>query len=536
MRAPSRVGVSVSTVVRDLQRARTAFEKPTLRLLNQPSAPFVLAVFASLLPAEQTRIGVELCHTKVEAALEVLRSHDPSAPDAPAKELCRRWVKAQWLWRADNEAGEEEYGLTSHAQEALSYATRLSGQVAMLGEGRIRTILDAAARCATIANPDPTERIRRLEDQIAEASVELERLRAGGAIAPATTDQLLDEYLNLAGLLAALPSDFLRVGEAVKAIHRSIVSELRAEQRSPGEVLDSYLERADNLEGASLEGRAFRGAVDLLRNERHLAELQGDLRAILAHEFAQVLDVSERTALRNTVASIHRGIDGVLSERRRLSSSLARHIKRYDVVRDRELDETLTAIDVELTAWMQSSGPRARVPLDIGVPKVAVEHLRQRTYDPIEHAGPPALSQREGVWKGDLWARAREQGGPDIAGLRAELDAARLAAIDAGTEVSASEVFNALPASARRPVELLGLVHAAATGSEALRLDPTSTQAYRSERPDGTERVFTGPALLLRAAPPNADAAHPCGEPGVIATVITHAATKPAPPPPGEQP
>lgn len=130
----------MSTVVRDLQRARTAFEKPTLKLLNQPAAPFVLAVFASLLPAEQSRIGVELCHAKVDAALEVLRAHDPSAPDAPARELCRRWVKSQWLWRADNEAGEEEYGLTSHAQEALAYVTRLSGQVAMLGEGRIRTI------------------------------------------------------------------------------------------------------------------------------------------------------------------------------------------------------------------------------------------------------------------------------------------------------------------------------------------------------------------------------------------------------------
>ena len=504
----------MSTVVRDLQRARTAFEKPTLKLLNQPAAPFVLAVFASLLPAEQNRIPVELCHTKVEAALDVLRAHDPSAPDAPARELCRRWVKSQWLWRADNEAGEEEYGLTSHAQEALAYVTRLSGQVAMLGEGRIRTILDAAARCATIANPDPAERIRRLEDQIAQASVELDRLKAGGGIEPATTDQLLDEYLNLAGLLAALPSDFLRVGEAVKAIHRSIVTELRAEQRSPGEVLDSYLERADNLEGASLEGRAFRGAVDLLRNDRHLADLQDDLRAILAHEFAQVLDTSERTALRNTVASIHRGIEGVLAERRRLSTSLARHIKRYDVVRDRELDEVLSAIDTELTSWMQTSGQRARVPLDIGVPKVAVEHLRQRIYDPVEHAPPAALAQREDVSTQDLWAQAREQGGPDVAGLRVELEAARLAADASGTQASASEVFNALPAGARRPVELLGLVQAAATSQGTFRLDPTRTHTYRSKRPDGTARLFTGPALLLQSAEvtePGPGAAEPDG-------------------------
>jgi hypothetical protein len=504
----------MSTVVRDLQHARSAFERPTLRLLNQPQAPFVLAIFSSLLPAEQRGIPAELCHVKVDAALELLRVADPTAPDAPARELCRRWVKAQWLWRASNEDGEEEYGLTSHAQEALEYVTRLSGQRALLGESRIRTILDAAQRCATIANPDPVERIRRLEERIAEDTVELERLKAGGTIEPATTDQLMDEYLNLAGLLAALPSDFLRVSEAVKAIHRGIVAELRTEQRSAGEVLDSYLERADDLMGASLEGRAFRGAVELLRNERHLADLQEDLRAILAHEFAEVLTSAERTALRQTVSGLHRGIEGVLAERRRLSSSLARHIKRYDVVRDRELDEALTAIGTELSTWMATCGPRAKVPLDIGVPKVAVEHLRQRTYDPIEHEPPAALAQRPSVPVADLWALAREQGGPDVPGLRRELEMAReLAELDGRTTL-ASDVFNAMGPEARRPVELLGLMHAAATSQDTFCLDTTRTETFRSRRPDGTERVFVGPVLLLHEKaqrdPEHAPSAEPC--------------------------
>lgn len=88
----------MSTVVRDLQRARTAYGKPTLRLLNQRNAPFILAIFSTLLPAEQTRLPAEQFHLKVSTCLELLREHDPAAPDEPARQLCRDWVKSQWLW------------------------------------------------------------------------------------------------------------------------------------------------------------------------------------------------------------------------------------------------------------------------------------------------------------------------------------------------------------------------------------------------------------------------------------------------------
>jgi hypothetical protein len=45
-------GAAMSTVVRDLQRARAACAKPTPKLLNQRNAPFILSIFIAL-PAEQ---------------------------------------------------------------------------------------------------------------------------------------------------------------------------------------------------------------------------------------------------------------------------------------------------------------------------------------------------------------------------------------------------------------------------------------------------------------------------------------------------
>ena len=65
-----------------------------------------------------------------------------------------------------NEDHVEEYALTSHAQEAIEYVRRLSGDRSMFSQSRIRTILEAARRCANDANPDRNERVRRLDEQV----------------------------------------------------------------------------------------------------------------------------------------------------------------------------------------------------------------------------------------------------------------------------------------------------------------------------------------------------------------------------------
>jgi hypothetical protein len=483
----------MSTVVRDLQRARTAYGKPTLKLLNQRNAPFILAIFSTLLPAEQTRLPAEQFHLKVATCLELLREHDPAAPDEPARQLCRDWVKSQWLWRASNDAGEEEYGLTSHAREALEYVNQVSGPRNMFGESRIRTILNAAQHCATLANPDPTARIRRLEEQIVQAQAEIDRINTGEDTFEASDDQILDAYLNLAQLLAALPADFARVSEAVKVIHRSIVAELREETRTSGEVIDGYLARADKLDQGSLEGRAFRGAVELLRDRRLLAELRADIDAILAHEFVMTLNDSERQALRQTVNGIRRGMATVTAERARLSASLSRNIKRWDIARDRELDEVLQDIRRALPAWVARTGPRTRVPLELGIAKPDVGHLRERIHDPADQAPPAPLAVAVALVDGDLWEQARQQGGPNLPELR------RQVAI-AAPGCTAAEMFNDLPEQLRRPVEVLGLLHAAADRDAPYR-PQEQTQQYLTLRPDGTTRTFTGPALPLRQAP-----------------------------------
>lgn len=484
----------VTDIVGSLARVRAAFDKPTLRLLGKKWAPVVLAVFVSSFSRDQDSIPAERFHVQVETLIADLRSTGADVPDEPARALCRRWVNEQWLVLSANEENVEEYALTSHAQEAIDYVNRLSGDRSMFSESRIRTIVEAARRCAMDANPDREQRLRRLDEQIARLTAERDRIAEGAAVQAASDDRVLEEYLNLRDLIALLPADFMRVSESVKAIHRGIIGDFREEGRRTGVVLDEYLRRSSDLMAESQEGRAFTGAVELLRDDQLLSELRDDLATILDHPFAVALTPAEEREFRDTVRGIRHGIDVVLDQRRRLSSTLRAHITRHDALRDKELDEALRRAKSELARWMVVSGPRARVTVELGLSSVHVGHARQRFYNPADHVPPTSLvdtSDEVGdtVSVEDL----RMQGGPRLAALRRFL---RDAVGRAGS-TTAGSVFGESSDDLRRPVEVLGLVQIAAS-VEAFDYSASATEVFEAVRPDGSRRRFRAPLMTFR--------------------------------------
>jgi hypothetical protein len=476
-----------------------AFAKPTLTLLAKRKwAPVVLSVFIASFSRDQDTIPAERFHAQVATYLAELRSAGEEVPDGLARTLCRRWVDEQWLMLSPNEDNVEEYSLTSHAQEAIDYVNRLSGSRSMFSESRIRTILEAARRCAMDANPDREDRLRRLDEQIARLTAERDRVAAGGSVNAAPDDRIIEEYLNLRDLIAQLPADFMRVSESVKAIHRGIVADFREEARRTGDVLDGYLQRSSDLMSESQEGRAFAGAVELLRDDRLLKELRDDLGAILEHPFAQALTPIEAREFRNTVVGIRHGIDVVLEQRRRLSVTLRAHITRHDAIRDRELDDALRRVKAELAVWMQMAGPRSRLDMVLGLPSLEVAHLRQRFFNPDEYAPPPPLrSHDEDAALPVSVEQLRQQGGPSLTEFRATLHE-RLR--DGAASVTAGEVFGGMADELRRPVEVLGLIQIAAAVQALDSAGDDGAEMFEAVRPDGSRRAFEGPRLTFTHA------------------------------------
>jgi hypothetical protein len=190
-----------------------------------------------------------------------------------------------------------------------------------------------------------------------------------------------------------------------------------------------------------------------------------------------------------------------------LSATLRDHIVNHNSVRDRELDATLRAINVQLASWMQTAGARAAVGVPLMPEQVDIAHLRERFYDPANDIPPAPLEDvsDEAPDRLDLDV-IRRQGGPTLGELRRQL----VEAIESGDATTASEVFNALPDELRRPVEILGLLHLLAATSDddaaatlvltdisvpteldldVIMSDP-AIDRFHTLRPDGSAQTF----------------------------------------------
>ncbi|TFD32989.1 DUF3375 domain-containing protein [Cryobacterium cryoconiti] len=482
----------MSELAGELARVREAFDKPTLRLLDRKWAPFVLFVFKSSFSRDRRSVQADLLHAQVDAYLADLRSVGSDVPGKTGRALCVQWMNDQWLYRETGEGDEEHYSLTSHALEALLLVESLSRDRALISESRLTTIVDTVRHRATQANPDREERIRRLDQEIAEKTAERDRLAAGGEIAAASNEQMHEGYVNLIDLINQLPSDFKRVEESVAAMHRQIVNDFRGEERPISEVLDEYLSKTDALMTSTPEGRAFEGAFALLRNDDLLQELGDDLETILLHPFALELSSIERRGFMGTVRLIRKGIDAVLTQRNGLTTTLREHIVNHDVVKDRELERLLREINKELALWMETAGPRSTVTAELMPGTLDVEHLRERFYDPGAHRAPPALQDvSDDAPLPPSLDEMRQQGGP----LLGELRDAIVTAFSHGEAASVGDAFNELDPALRRPVEILGMLQIA-TQIDAVSRAQT-LERFETVRPDGSTRSFAVPRIML---------------------------------------
>jgi hypothetical protein len=428
-------------------------------------------------------------HDRVELLMGELRqSADPKLlPNGTGRDLCRRWMHDQWLILTTDDAGTEVYTLTSHTQQALRLVETLTrDRTGTLSEHRISTIMNHLRRFNSEVNPDVAERVTILNEELARIKRERDRLVDGGDLPPVSDDRLLEGFVEAQQLLSDLPGDFTRVVEAFSRFRTQKIDEFNREDVTSGAVVKAYLSHVDGL-SATQEGRAFNGAFQLLRDDDQLAMLRSDIEALLNHpRTADILDAEDRVELASTVTMINDGLKRVLDQRARSTSTLRDYVSRHDVTRDRELASVLRNLELELTSWMETARPRARVPVELIPGRLDVSHLRERFYDPAEDVGLPPLAETGVTADGPTLEELRLRGGPSHLQLRDAIEAALLLADD----VTLASVFNALPDELRRPVEVLGLFPLTHTHG----LEETGeTEVLDTIRPDGTRRLLAVP-------------------------------------------
>lgn len=487
----------MSSIVGERARVRTAFEQPTLSLLHQGHAATVIAGFRTIFSRDVPVVPAPRLHAMVDSLLDELRLAGVPDKDVPAgsgRDLCRKWLTGQWLIRSLAEDGGEQYSLTSHAQDALRLVEQLMKERTTLSEHRISTILEQARRFNRAANPDRAARVSILDSDIARLTEERDRLNAGGDMDAVDADYMLQGFAELTALVAGLPPDFARVSESFTSLRDQIFLALRGEERPAGEIIDEYLRRAETLEEATQEGRAFKGAFDLLRDQALVEQLREDMAALLEHPLAaEILTDADRGELRGTVSLISQGLSRVIGERSRATSALREFIVTHDLTRDRQVDSTLRALESEIVTWMQEAGPNSKVGVSLVPPQIEVSLMRERFHDSSAPTPPPQLVDATEHRPEELSMRdLLMQGGPSLEALRPRLKelGKPLAPVTAGA------LFHDLPDELRRPVEIFGVLHLAAN-LEFLAVHEDD-EVYEALRPDGSTRFL----MAARVAPP----------------------------------
>jgi hypothetical protein len=484
----------LSQIAGELARVKGAFGQPTLTLLHQRQAPVVITIFRAAFGRDNKPIATARLHTQVEEHVAEIRlAGESDVPAGSGRDICQRWMRGQWLVRSLDDAGNEVYSLTSHAQQALELVKNLARDRATLSEHRIATIVGTVRRFNSEANPDRSARVTILNAEIARLQAERDRLVDGAELVSATEDYMAEGFTELLSLISALPSDFARVEERFATIRSEILAAFRAEDRPAGEVIDDYLARADSLMTATHEGRAFEGAFALLRDDALVTQLREDLTALLEHPLSDgILGDGERAEVRGTVRLVRDGLDRVLAQRSRVTAALKEYIVSHDAARDRELEQTLRQIESELMTWVAGTGPRASHDVPLLPARAGLDHLRERFYDPADDVLPDRISTPDPedappVSLADLMA----QGGPQLTTLRERLDEALTSLRPAG---SLGELFGELEPSLRRPVEIYGLLHLAADREWETE---DAAELFAAVRPDGSRRIFAVPRTPL---------------------------------------
>lgn len=478
--------------VAELQVVNEAFSRPTLQLLRGNRSAVQVTVLKIVFDHDRRNIPTDQLHARVEALIGTLRAHGHPVPNGSGKDLCRTWLRNGWLGHYPGDHGEV-YELTSHALEALEVVQTLSSDRQLLSESRLAAIVDAVRRQAIEASPDAQPRIDRLNAQIDKLTAERDRLVDGHAPEVATSDRMLEGYFHLIDLIGALPSDFKRVEEEMRALRDSILADLRDDDRPIGDTIDDYLARSEQLLNTA-EGRAFEGALKLLRDRALHTQLASDLDVILQHEFTEALNRDEVRAFRGTVAMIRTGLDDVLGQRQRSSQTLVERIRHHDAVRERELASTLRSLRSELTDWYPTARVHVKVPTALLPGRVlTLPHVRERFHDPADHEAPELITD---TMASTDEHRTRDeilrQGGPLLLRVRDAL----LAAAETGDSPSVAEVFDTLDSDLRRPVEVLGIMHLLAQVTD---LDDAFA-AVDTVRPDGSRRELRLPTTPLAEA------------------------------------
>lgn len=490
----------MSKIITVYERLNAAYEKSTIRLLRSSWSQIAIAIFIDSFPDRTKGIQAELLHARVDAYLEELAQAGIEIPkrekgerDITGRELCvQYWMKGNhWLASYPLETGEIEYRLTSSAIEAIETVEKLGSTDILLSSPRVEMIVKAIENAALMVSPDYEAGLTLRKAQLERAQQELDDYIAHGGPRETSDSTIRASVASIMDLLRQVPSDMRKVEEMLIDQGNQLLDDFRNDERPPGEIVGSYLERNKNIFTATESGRVYGGALETLRDSTMSETIADDLKLISQAPALKDMPAEERQDVRRAWEPVRLGVERILNQRHKSSRTIKNSLTQHDILKDRELSQELKTLERFAWEWARTCKRYAVGPLELETGKAETESLARTPYDPDGYRPPPPLVEHGAEYDTLDLQELLWRGGPMTKKVLREL---REILPDDG-EIDVSTLFNELDEDLRREVELCGLMQVATDlGIDVEHVSPT---LYRTVSLKREERLWKAPRLKL---------------------------------------
>ena len=321
-------------------------ESPALRLLRAQNAPMLLGFLHQAFKREhRVAIPEGQLRASLSAYLDDLRESDPSAYPKSAGEYLVDWCgEGQGFLRRyyGNEANEPLFELTTGSEKALLWLESLQEAHFIGTESRLESIFKGLDEILKFACADPAERIERLESEAASLRIEIDRIRATGAVPSFSPVQINERYAQVLGTARELLSDFRQVEDNFKRVAREIAQRQTLPGITKGAIVGHLLDSHDALRDSE-QGQSFFAFWNLLLSADRQEQFQDQVDQVAALDGLSD-DHRRHPLLRRLISHLLREGEKVLESHQRMSTNLRRVLDTAHLNERRQVGELLQAI------------------------------------------------------------------------------------------------------------------------------------------------------------------------------------------------
>lgn len=330
----------------DYHQIKLMLEMPPVKLLRAQNAPLLLSFLHRVFKQEhRVAIPEGQLRAALEAEIEDRREAEPLAYPQAAADYLTLWCgDAQGFLRRYYGPGADEplYELTSGSEKALLWLETLREGRFVGTESRLESIFTELEQILKYASSDPEARVKRLENEAAEITGEIERIRATGHVGSFTPVQINERYARVLATARELLGDFRQVEENFKRIAREIAERHAQPGVTKGAIVGHLLDSHDALR-SSEQGQSFFAFWELLLSSERQVRFQEAVAEVTA---LPSLDDENRLnrMLDRFLSHLLREGEKVVESHQRMSTNLRRVLDTGHLAERRRLGELLRQI------------------------------------------------------------------------------------------------------------------------------------------------------------------------------------------------